>query len=85
MGTWAAFKLTTALGDDEKIKQAKSMVAAAIIGFLLLQIPKVLVRVFYGDVTNPSVSGTTIDLRLGRLSELSGAIVKILEYVSSFL
>ena len=31
MGTWAAFKLTTALGNDEKIKQAKSMVAAAII------------------------------------------------------
>lgn len=85
MGTWAAFKLTTALGNDEKIKQAKSMVAAAIIGFLLLQIPKLLVRVFYGDVTNPDISGNEIKLNLGRLSELSGAIVTILEYVSSFL
>ncbi len=85
MGTWAAFKLTTALGNDEKIKQAKSMVTAAIIGFLLLQIPKVLVRVFYGDVTNPDVSGSEIKLNLGRLSELSGTLVKILEYVSSFL
>lgn len=85
MGTWAAFKLTTALGNDEKIKQAKSMVAAAIIGFLLLQIPKVLVRVFYGDVIKPDVSGSEIKLNLGRLSELSGTLVKILEYVSSFL
>ncbi|MBP9780201.1 hypothetical protein KBD33_06320, partial [Candidatus Gracilibacteria bacterium] len=85
MGTWAAFKLTTALGNDEKIKQAKSMVAAAIIGFLLLQIPKLLVRVFYGDVTKPNISGNEIKLNLGRLSELSGAIVTILEYVSSFL
>ena len=85
MGTWAAFKLTTALGNDEKIKQAKSMVTAAIVGFLLLQIPKVLVRVFYGDVSNPDVSGSEIKLNLGRLSELSGTLVKILEYVSSFL
>jgi len=43
------------------------------------------VRVFYGDVTNPDVSGDQIRLSLGRLSELSGTIVKILEYVSSFL
>lgn len=93
MGTWAAFKLTTALGNDEKIKQAKSMVAAAIIGFLLLQIPKLLVRVFYGDITKAQevtkivngVTVKTVEFPLGQLKELSQTIVTILEYVSSFL
>lgn len=65
MATWAALRLATAAGRDEKIKSAKMMLASAIVGFLLLQAPKMIVGMFYGNpeksgdkiLLNPDVSG----------------------------
>lgn len=81
MATWAALRLATAAGRDEKIKNAKVMLVSAIIGFLLLQIPKVIVTLFYG---NPEKRGDEILLNPD-ISGIASALADILRYVNGFL
>lgn len=46
----AFFRLATAAGNDEKAKKGKQRIIYALVGFLLIKIPGVLVSSIYGDV-----------------------------------
>lgn len=81
MATWAALRLATAAGRDEKIKSAKMMLTSAIVGFLLLQLPKVIVKMFYG---NPEIQGDEIELNPD-MSGIASVLADILRYINGFL
>lgn len=50
MAFYAFFRITTAHGEEDKIKKGKKTVMYAIIGFLMLKIPGFLISSIYGKV-----------------------------------
>lgn len=49
MMVYAFFIIVTGGGDDEKLKKGKNIVIYAVIGFLLIRIPRAFVSAIYGS------------------------------------
>ncbi|MDP2103843.1 MAG: hypothetical protein Q8K26_02900 [Candidatus Gracilibacteria bacterium] len=72
MAFFAFFQIITGGGDEEKAKKGKQTIIVALIGFILLKVPRVLVESIYGraecterilgicrmTITNPNLSST---------------------------
>lgn len=91
MMIYAFYVIVTGGGDEEKLKKGKNIVIYAIIGFLLIRLPKLIVTTIYGEpdckgvgpwdlVTIGSCKLTNPDL-----SGAVGVIAKIFNYVNTFL
>jgi hypothetical protein len=90
MAIYAFYILVTAAGNEERAKKWKNIVIYAILGFLLIRIPKALVTAIYGrpsdaclDTSWLSLGTCTIEDQ--NLAESVNIFGRILTYVSSFL
>jgi hypothetical protein len=49
MAVYSFYTIITGGGDEEKLKKGKNIIIYALIGFLLIRIPKYLVTALYGE------------------------------------
>lgn len=89
MAIYAFYTIITGAGDEEKLKKWKNIVIYALIGFLLIRIPKILVTAMYGEPDNECKnriwSAWVCELKSQNLAEGINIFGKILTYLSSFL
>ncbi len=90
MAVYAFYTLVTANGNDEKVKKWKNIIIYAIIGFLLIRIPKVFITALYGEPTAACKNKNwlwigTCTLENKNIGETISIFAKILTYISSFL
>lgn len=88
MAVYAFYTIITGGGDEEKLKKGKNIIIYALIGFLLIRIPKILVTALYGEPTaackNLIAIGSCMigDKNLGTGINIFG---KILTYINGFI
>jgi hypothetical protein len=89
MAVYAFYTIITGGGDEEKLKKGKNIIIYALIGFLLIRIPKILVTAIYGE---PTANCKQIILAFGNcmignknLSDGINIFGKILAYINGFL
>lgn len=91
MMVYAFFMIVTGGGDEEKLKKGKNIVIYALIGFILIRLPKMIVTTIYGEpdckavgpwdlITVGSCKLTNPDLP-GAL----GVVAKVVNYLNTFL
>jgi hypothetical protein len=90
MAVYAFYVLVTANGNDERVKKWKNIVVYAIIGFLLMRMPSLLVPAIYGepDIDCKNiwwVNIGTCELENKNLAASINIFGKILTYLSGFL
>lgn len=89
MAVYAFYVIITGAGDEEKLKKWKNIVLYAVIGFLLIRIPKILVVAIYGEPSNECKNNTwsfgTCELWDKNLGESINIFGKILAYMNTFL
>lgn len=90
MAVWAFFVMVTAWGDEEAAKKSKNTILYAIIGFLLIKIPYVIVRSFYGRPGCENSSGSiisigTCDIKEVDLTKWIGIVWKLFTFFNTFL
>jgi hypothetical protein len=90
MAIYSFYTIITGGGDEEKVKKGKNMIIYALIGFLLIRIPKTLVTAIYG--TPAAGCGSSSFFSIGSCtignSNLGAGINifwRILTYINSFL
>jgi hypothetical protein len=91
MAVWAFFIMVTGGGDEEKVKKAKNTIIYSIVGFLLIRIPYVIVKSFYG---RPGCENTgsgaftsvgACDIKEVDLKTGIGIVGKLFTYFNTFL
>lgn len=86
MSIYAFYLLTTANGDEDQQKQGYQTITAAIIGFLLLKFPPVIVRTIYGT---PGCRTSFLSLCTEEVPpDISGTVrimTNVINYVNGFL
>jgi Type IV secretion system pilin len=90
MAVYSFYTIITGAGDEEKLKKGKNIIIYAIIGFLLIRIPKILVTAIYGEPVAACKNTTWIAIgvcEIGSKNLWSGINIfgKILAYVNWFL
>lgn len=90
MAIYAFYVMVSAWGDEERVKKGKNIIFYAIIGFLLIRIPKLLVWAIYGTPTDACKNNVWISVGVCTVNDrnLAGGVNifgKILTYVSGFL
>ncbi len=88
MAIFAFFVMVTAWGDEEKAKKAKNTVLYAIIGFLLIRLPKAIIEAIYGNyegcdgelTQSGCISSATTDL-----GESIGIVTRLFTFFNTFL
>lgn len=86
MAIWAFYLLITASDDTERSKKAKLTIFYAIVGFLLIRVPKAFVEAIYGKASCAwwgSMVGCTI--RDPRLADAVGIVGKVINFINGFL
>lgn len=90
MAVYAFYTLVTANGNEERAKKGKNITLYAVIGFVLMRVPKMLVPAIYGEPSaackNMNWIGIgTCTLENKDLAEGINIFGKILTYISGFL
>jgi hypothetical protein len=90
MAIWAFFTRVSAAGDEEKIKKSNNTIIYAIIGLLLIKIPYILVRSFYGRPGCENSAGGFITIGTCDIKEVDlaggiGIVGKIFTFFNTFL
>jgi Type IV secretion system pilin len=88
MMLYAFYTIITGGGDEEKLKKGKSTVIYAVIGFLLIRIPEMIVRAVYGSPDCKKVGLFEIgdcEIRHHDLSESVRIIGSVINYFNTFL
>lgn len=86
MAFFAFYRIVTAGGDDEQVKTGKRTILYAILGFLLIKLPGVLIKAVYGEAK----CDTPLIFSVCRIKDpqLSGSITvftTIINYINGFL
>lgn len=89
MAIYAFYTIITGAWDEEKLKKWKNIIIYALIGYLLIRIPKILVTALYGEPSaacqNQVLSFGTCEIENQNLGESINIFGKILTYFNSFL
>jgi hypothetical protein len=90
MGVYSFYILVTAWGDEERTKKGKNTMIYAVIGFLLVRIPKALVTAIYGTPSGPCTDRSwfsvwVCEISNQNLTETVNIFGSILIYLSGFL
>lgn len=86
MAFYAFFKIVTAGGDDEKVKAGKQTIISALIGFIIMKLPALIVKGIYGEAS----CDTPLLFSVCRIKDpnLSGTIsimTNVINYINGFL
>ncbi len=86
MAFFAFFRIVTAGGDEEMVKKGKQTIISALIGFIIMKLPAVLVKSIYGEAK----CDAPLLFSICRIKDpnLSGAIsvmTSIINYINGFL
>lgn len=87
MAVYAFYLLVSSGGDEEKTKKGKHTIVYAIIGFILIRLPKSLIGLIYGTPQSCSTQSFGFECTIWQ-KNLSGALAifgKIFTYVTGFL
>jgi hypothetical protein len=90
MAIYAFYVMVSAWGNEERVKKGKNIIIYAIIGFLLIRIPKFLVTAIYGTPTDACKNNVWISVGICTVNDRNLAdgvniFWKILTYISGFL
>ena len=90
MAVYAFYTLVTANGSDERAKKWKNIAVYAVIWYILIRVPKVLIPAIYGEPAAPCKNKSwlgigTCTLENKNLANGINIFGKILTYVSGFL
>lgn len=89
MAVYAFYIIVTGGGDEEKLKKGKNIIIYALIGFLLVRLPKPLILAIYGK-PSPGCGGNTFNPGICEIEEknIGGAVEifgKLIVYLNGFL
>lgn len=88
MAVYAFYTIITGWGDEEKLKKWKNIILYAVIGFVLIRIPQILITALYGK-PSPGCSGfawnSVCEIGAKNLDDGINIFGKILAYVNGFL
>ncbi len=90
MAVWAFFIRVSAAGDEERVKKSNNTIIYAIIGLLLIKIPYMIVRAFYGrpgceNSAGGFISVGTCDIKEVDLAGGIGIVGKLFTFFNTFL
>jgi Type IV secretion system pilin len=90
MAVYSFYTIITGGGDEEKLKKGKNIIIYALIGFLLIRIPRMLVIALYGEPVaacknNVWLAVWTCEIGAKNLWNGINIFWKILTYVNGFL
>jgi hypothetical protein len=89
MAVYSFYTIITGGWDEEKLKKGKNIIIYALIGFLLIRIPKILVVAIYGEPNSSCKNNVwgfgTCEIGSKNLSDGINIFGKILAYVNGFL
>jgi len=87
MAFYAFFKIVGAGGEEEKIKKGKNTVLAALLGFILLKVPGVLVSSIYGKAQcSDTILGVCqMTLADPNLSDTTRIMTTLVNYLNGFI
>ena len=90
MAVYAFYIIVTGSGDEEKLKKGKNIVIYALIGFLLIRLPKPIITAIYWEPKDACKDTTWLNIGNCELStkKLSGGIEifgKLVNYLNGFL
>lgn len=88
MAVYAFFTIVTGGGDEEKLKKGKNMIIYALVGFLLIRLPRAFISAIYGapDCKESEYLWTSdCAIKNQDLNATIGVIGSVFNYLNTFL